>query len=400
MKSYVFYTNDLGKTWKSISAGNIKGYCHVIRQDIVNPDLLFLGTEFGLYVSIDKGATWVQFKSKIPQVGVFDIAIQPRENDLILATHGRGIIIIDDITPIRNIKNEILDQDLAFLPTRPYYFRSGGIAQDFPGDDEFIGANPNGAATIVYYMKKRHVFGEMYMEIYNSKGEMIRKQPAGNRKGINIVSLQTFMKPPVVPSSPNPLFEAAFGPTLEAGDYTIKIIKGDETYSTKITLHNNPDVLHSAEDRKLQREKLMEAYDLIQNLAYIDKQIIEIRNHANSLKDSIKIKALKGKAESIAKQMDDMHNAISATQPGEGGVAAQVRLREKIAEVYGAIGGYNGKPTNAQITALELYTKQVAELQAKLDAIIAGDFAAFEKAISKLGHKPLVFTTKEELLKD
>ncbi len=400
MKSYVFYTNDLGKTWKSITTENIKGYCHVIRQDIVNADLLFLGTEFGLYVSIDKGNTWVQFKSKIPQVGVFDIAIQPRENDLLLATHGRGIIIIDDITPIRNIKSDILEKDLAFLPTRPYYFTSGGIAQDFPGDDEFIGANPNGAATIVYYMKKRHVFGEMYMEIYNAKGEMIRKQPAGNRKGINIVSLQTSMKPPVVPSSPNPLFEAAFGPSLEAGDYTIKIIKGEETYSTKITLQNNPDVKHSAEDRKLQHEKLMAAYDLIQDLAYIDKQIIEIRDHANSLKDSIKIKALKAKAETIAKQMDDMHHEISATQPGEGGVAAQVRLREKIAEVYSAIGGYDGKPTSAQIAALDLYTKQVAEMQARLDAMKAGDFAAFEKAISKSGHKPLVFTTKEELLKD
>jgi len=400
MKSYVFHTTDMGKTWRPLVTENIKGYCHVIKQDIVNADLLFLGTEFGLYVSIDKGTTWVNFKSKIPPVGVFDMVIHPRDHDLILATHGRGIIIIDDITPIRNIKPDMLEQDLVFLPARPYYFPAGGITQDFPGDDEFIGANPTGSATIVYYMKKRHVFGEMYMEIYNAKGELLKKQPAGNRKGINIVMMQTNMKPPRVPSSPNPLFEAASGPDMEAGEYTIKIIKGDQTFSTKITLNNNPLIKHNAADRQLRRDELLKAYHLLEELAFVDQQVLDIRNQTKMLADSIKNKGLKAKSVEYAAMMNAMHDEISATQPGEGGITGQVRLREKIAEVYSAVGGYEGKPTNVQIQALALYSTQVKAMQDKLDAFKNNELATYIKAVTKLGLPPVTTTPRETFFKE
>ncbi len=125
MKPYVFYTGDLGKTWKSLATDAVKGFCHVIRQDPVNPDLVFLGTEMGLFISNDHGSTWVRFKNKVPQTGVYDLAFQERENDLVIATHGRGIIIIDDITPLRHLTPEIMDQEFAFLPVRPYFFPSG-----------------------------------------------------------------------------------------------------------------------------------------------------------------------------------------------------------------------------------------------------------------------------------
>ena len=96
MKVYVFKTTDFGKTWKSIATDAIKGYAHVVREDLVKPDLLFVGTEFGLFVSINGGAQWAQFTGNLPPVAVRDLVIHPREHDLVLATHGRGILIIDD----------------------------------------------------------------------------------------------------------------------------------------------------------------------------------------------------------------------------------------------------------------------------------------------------------------
>jgi hypothetical protein len=125
----------------------------------VNPDLVFIGTEMGLYISNDAGATWVRFKNKVPQTGVYDIAFQERENDLVLATPRRGIIIIDDITPLRHLTPSLMAQEFAFLPVRPYFFPSGAGSQDFPGDSEFTGPNPSTSATVCYYLKKRHVFG-------------------------------------------------------------------------------------------------------------------------------------------------------------------------------------------------------------------------------------------------
>src|SRR5438067_192768 len=98
---------------------DVKGFAQVVREDLVSPRLLFLGTEAGLYVSLDGGASWAQFKENLPPVPVDDIAIHRREGDVVLATHGRGIYIIDDLAPLRALTPEVLNKDVAMLPSRP-----------------------------------------------------------------------------------------------------------------------------------------------------------------------------------------------------------------------------------------------------------------------------------------
>lgn len=123
---YAYRTTDYGQTWTPLVTAQdvkgVRGYAHVIKEDLVQPNLLFLGTEFGLYVSIDSGKAWAQFKgSRFPTVAVRDLAIQPRNNDLVLATHGRGIWIIDDITPLRSLTPELLSQEASFVSARPVH---------------------------------------------------------------------------------------------------------------------------------------------------------------------------------------------------------------------------------------------------------------------------------------
>ncbi|MFA6128750.1 MAG: hypothetical protein WC699_15730 [Bacteroidales bacterium] len=370
MKPYIFSTSDLGVTWTSLVTPAIQGYCHVISQDPVNADLIFLGTESGLFVSLDYGKEWVRFKNKVPQTGVYDMAFQNVRNDLVLATHGRGIIIIDDLTAMRNLTEPVLSKDFAFLPVRPYYFTSETGLQDFASDAEFIGPNPSGAASICYYLKKRHVFGEMYLEIYDAGGKFLKKLPAGNRKGINIVRIATAMEPPKVPKSPNILGEAAFGPEYQPGEYAIKVIKGSDTFPTALVLNDVEHNPHSAADRRLQRETLMKAYNLLEKLAAIDEQILGTRDALKTKAATAKGSALK-KIQAQISSCDQLHELISATQPGEGGIAGQVRLREKIAEIYSAVGGYRGKPTNLQVKALDLYSKEVNDFGMKIEAIRA-----------------------------
>jgi len=372
MKPYIYHTGDLGKTWRSLATDDVKGFCHVIRQDPVNPDLIFLGTEMGLFISTDHGRGWVRLKNKIPQTGIYDMAFQSEQNDLVLATHGRGIIIIDDLTPLRNLTQAVMDQEFAFLPVRPYYFPSGAGVQDFPGDSEFTGSNPSSAATICYYLKKRHVFGEMYLEIYNSDGELLKKLPAGNRKGINIVSVATVMDPPKVPKSPNILGEAAFGPAYPAGKYSVRLIKGSETYTTDLILHDSPDWKHPEADRKLQRETLMRAYALLEELAAVDQKILDTRDTLQSKALTAKGKSLK-QINTLITACDEMHEKISATQAGEGGITGQVRLRENIAEIYGAVNGYPGKPADLQIKALDNYARQVKSFGSQIDLMIQNE---------------------------
>ncbi|HQU60351.1 MAG TPA: hypothetical protein PLU64_14200, partial [Saprospiraceae bacterium] len=113
--TYVFKTTDGGKTWASIVTADIEGFARCIQEDFVNPNLLYLGTEFGLYVTIDGGQNWSKFTNNMPAVAVHYVTLHPRDNALVLATHGRGIMIIDDITPLRQLTPEVMAQPVYFF---------------------------------------------------------------------------------------------------------------------------------------------------------------------------------------------------------------------------------------------------------------------------------------------
>ncbi|MEM8982655.1 MAG: glycosyl hydrolase, partial [Pseudomonadota bacterium] len=119
MATYVYRTTDYGATWTPLANEAINGYAWVIKQDPVNPNLLFLGTEEGLYISLDSGENWARFSENLPQVAVHDLVVHPTEHDLVIGTHGRGVYVIDDITPLRGITQATIDANVALLPTRP-----------------------------------------------------------------------------------------------------------------------------------------------------------------------------------------------------------------------------------------------------------------------------------------
>ena len=146
MKPYVLKTTDFGATWTNLATPDVKGYAHVVKQDPVNPNLLFAGTEFGLFVSLDGGKQWAQFTANLPNVAVRDLAIHPREHDLLIATHGRGIYIVDDLTPLRSLTAQALESDVAFLPGRPSPMLPLVQEFGFNGDAEFLGDEPRATA--------------------------------------------------------------------------------------------------------------------------------------------------------------------------------------------------------------------------------------------------------------
>jgi len=154
-KPYLLKSADKGKTWSSI-AGNLpeNGTVHSIIQDHINPDLLFVGTEFGCFFSIDGGINWIQLKSGIPSVCVKDLAIQKRENDLVLATFGRGFYILDDYTPLRSLKKETLEQNGYLFPVKDALMYLPTDTKGSQGSTVYVAKNPDFGAIFTYFIKE------------------------------------------------------------------------------------------------------------------------------------------------------------------------------------------------------------------------------------------------------
>lgn len=152
-RPYVLKSTDKGRTWTSISSNlPANGPVHTIEQDHVNPNLLFLGTEFSFFVSFDAGATWTEFNRGLPTIAVRDIAIQERENDLVIATFGRGFYVIDDYTPLQNYSNSITTKAGYIFPVKDakMFVQTSGF--DNQGSMYYVAENPPYGATITYYV--------------------------------------------------------------------------------------------------------------------------------------------------------------------------------------------------------------------------------------------------------
>jgi photosystem II stability/assembly factor-like uncharacterized protein len=397
MASYVYTTADYGKTWKALATPDIHGYAHVVRQDLVNPGLLFVGTELGLFISVDGGAQWAQFKGNLPSVAVRDLAIHPRDHDLLIATHGRGIYILDDLTPLRALTREALTADVTMLPSRPSVMQIPAFEQRFDGDAMYDGESPGDYATVTYFLKKRHVFGDCRIDIYGPDGKLAVTEPGGKRKGINRVDVPTRMKAPKVPPATNlvPQPFAFVGPRLVPGSYTVKLIKGTETYTSKLELVADPRAPHSAEDRAVQQQLVRELYDMLADLTYTTDAVVSARDQLRARADSLKAgDKTKDKLTALAQKFEDIRKLLVATREG-GRLTGEEQLREKLGDLYGAVNGYDGRPTGPQLAFKDVLKAELAKQRAAYEALMTRDVVATNATLGQKNLTAVAALTRE-----
>jgi hypothetical protein len=323
------------------------------------------------------------------------MVIHPEENDLVIATHGRGILIIDNIEPLRLLTNEVLTSELTIFPSEPYTITNPKFATGLSGDQEFWGSNPSSSAIISYYMQKRHVFGDMSLEIYNSNGELVKTLPAGKNKGINYVEWAVRKKPPrVKASTPMLAFRTAFGPTFPPDEYTVKIKKGENVYEGKITLQTDPSTGHSAEDMKLQYETLNKAYTLLEDISFTDRQATDLIEKLNKIKSKISSEEFKNKITELSNILETIHKELVATSPNR--LSGEVQLAEKVADIYSGIISYSGKPTDSQIQGLDLFTGVYEQYKDKMAKIIIEDLARINSELKNSGLEGIKVISREE----
>ena len=392
MDPHVFKTTDYGKTWTPIVGADsgVRGYAHVIKEDVVSPNLLFLGTEFGLWISLDSGKHWARYKGhEFPTVAVRDIVIHPRESDLVLATHGHGIWIVDDITPLRKLTPEVMAQDAAFLQAKPSQQRlpaNGGWAE---GSAVFTGANPPDAALITYYQSKRHIFGKMKLEIFDAQGKLVDTLPPNSRRGISRVEWPMRLKAPHVPPAASAAFEAAQGPRVLPGTYTVKMTRGKETYTTKLEVVLDPRAKFTAEDRKLEFDAAMKLHQLLGEMSFDVDRINGVHNALLERGPKLKGDAAFGKRlQDLAAKTEAMRKKIVATTEG-GAVTGELRIREKTTELYGEILNYEGRPTDYQAARIESLKKELDDIVGDFEAFVSKELPGVNKSLSQKKLEPI-----------
>jgi photosystem II stability/assembly factor-like uncharacterized protein len=398
MKTYLYKTTDAGKSWKALATPDIEGYALSVRQDLVNPDLLFLGTEFGLYVSIDGGESWGRFTNNMPKVGVHDMVIHPRDNDLVLATHGRGIIIIDDLSPLRQYTKEVEASNMHFFAMEPAILKDAGAGSSwYPGAGNYVGENPNETARIAYFMPKRHTFGKMDIEVYDQEGKLIKKLPAGKKAGINIIEMPTRLPMPKAAPTNNrmSLVGSLYGPNMPAGTYKVKLIKGKESYESSFTLQYDDKAPYTAEGRSLQHNAIMQLYDMTQQLAYIYHELGKFNSQLSQRMEQNK--QLTKKLRPYVQESEKLRNSL-VSLGGDFYVDEGEQLRERISELFLQISNYPGKPSESQLDRVHVLTQELAEVEKQFQALSTKKIAAVNKQLAQANLDEVKLQTMQEFL--
>jgi hypothetical protein len=225
-KTYCGVSHDMGKTWTMFTSSEFTGFAHKVKEDIKDKNLLFLGTEMGLFASVDDGQTWFRMKNNIPWYAlVRDIKIEPGSNDLVLATHGRGIIIVDDITPMRTITPELAKKDVYLFEQPDMSLRNGALGGgSFPPSGGWVGPNAPDVTPVEYYLKDRVTTSDVRIDILDSDGKLVQTIPGSKRKGLNKVYWNMRLTPPQVAGGGTKPDRSGFSaPMVLPGTYTIRL---------------------------------------------------------------------------------------------------------------------------------------------------------------------------------
>ena len=396
-KTHVYKTTDYGKTWQPLDTdtSGVRGYAHVIKEDTVNPRLLFLGTEFGLWISNDGGTRWAQYSgSGFPNVAVRDIAIHPGTSDLVLATHGRGIWIIDNISPWRSLTPELMAKDAEFLPVTPavqYVSANGGWSE---GDNSFSGAGRPEDAAIPYYQRSRHIFGDLKLEIFDEQGKLVDTVPSSKHRGVNRATWSMRMKAPKVPPAASLMGQTAQGPRVLPGTYTIKMTKGEQVYTTKLDVVMDPRATYSLADRKAQLALALKLGSMLNHMSWVVDAILNVRDSA--LKDSEKAgDPLAGQLKALAAAADEVRTRIVATKEG-GAITGEERLREYLGDLYGDVAGYEGKPTDEQLARAQVLDHQLNDVVKEFQDLAEKQLPKINAALKARKMEPIEVISEQE----
>ncbi|PYT97068.1 MAG: hypothetical protein DMG38_21440 [Acidobacteria bacterium] len=437
---YIFATSDYGESWKAIRNGipDSAGTVHVIREHPRNTNLLFAGTEFGLWVSWDRGANWTAFKNNFPTVPVDDIEIQARDNDLVLATHGRSIWIFDDLTPVEKMDANVPNAPLTFFPPRTamtWFIRQRRWSA---GQQMFAAKNPPYGALLSYFLKEavppeppktnkdddkdaaqerprapargeaaEKKEGKVKITVLDKDGKVIRELDGPGGAGVNRTNWDLRQNPPAEPTpEQQEAIAAGFGfgprgPLVEPGEYTIKIKAGDHEATQKVTVEDDNRITMSAGDRAARHEAIEKLYAMAKTTGKDRATIEGIQTALTNARDQWKKDTGKKDAakipEDIVKVADDLQKKVDAVAEkflrprqalGNAGPPFEWKpdpLPNQVQNLLSDLDGFSAAPDGQQQEKLAELTTLVGEASAAVKAVSESDLPALNKKMNDAG---------------
>lgn len=361
LKPYVFKTTDGGKTFTNIT-GNLPetAYIHVVREDPKHPNLLYAGTELGLWASYNGGNSWVELNLKnLPKVAVHDIVIHPRENDLILGTHGRSVWILDDATPIQKMNSEVLAKDAHLFEVRPALRFTTRFTRYGIGDKVFAGPNPASGALVSYYLKdKPDEKAKVKLEILDASGKVVRevlnppKEKGLNRTVWNLAYDGPKQRRPPLPEQ-TPFGFAPRGPQALPGTYTVRLSVGDKTQEQKVEVKLDPTVNAPLSDLQATFALAVQVQEMISTLNQSLLKLDTLKTQLEQTEKTLKAnqpdapKELTTTISDGIRQITELQNKVSVP-PNDGlGYRESAKLAEKLTRLFSLLEGANAAPTPA-----------------------------------------------------
>lgn len=397
-KPYIYKTTDFGKTWKSIVTNDIPVFVRSLQEDYKNQDLLFAGSEMGLYVTLNGGTTWSKFTSNMPSVAVHYMEMHPRTSDLVMATHGRGIIILDNASILRELKPEITSKTLHFFETKPFVMSEKSSFGGTSTEHQFVGSNPPDYAQIRYFLPKRHTFGKMTMEVLDMSGNVVAKLDPGKQKGINTVDWYFNSKAPKSAKGKTLDGASLFTPRVKAGKYKVRVTKGSDVFEQEIETVYDPKSPFTLEERAIQQKVTKENFDFVQELAYF---VYQLDTWIASAEEAKKKDPKKGtSAEKMLTGLQGIKDKCVVTKGDNYVGQGEDQLREKLGDIYSNIGSYYGAPSTSQLENVQSLRDLFNLQKTAFEKLNSTELKKFQAELTKLGLKSPEVKSFEDFLKD
>ncbi len=373
---HVWRCDDYGARCVDLSAGLPQDdYTKVIREDPVNPDVLYVGMEQGLFVSIDAGETWHDLRLNLPRVSVRDIKIHPRENDLIIGTHGRGAWILDDVSFIQEL-SAAMGEPMHLFPVRRATRWESWSRDSNWGASVYQGDNPPDGAILDYFLADAQQ-GGVSITITNAAGEEVNQVRGSGRSGVNrALWNMRWADPPGTVASPFAAFFGGSGLPALPGMYTATLSVGGEESSHTFELRGDPDVGLTLADYEAQFEVAMRVRDLTSTVNELISTVDDLNEQVQGIEGQLReadienLEAIVEQTGTASTQLAELQDKLRRPFPAMM-YREFPRLSDELMMLNFGIVGAQARPTQGTLMAVEELDAEAQERIQELNEIIA-----------------------------